>query len=128
VPAALAPWRNPVAWQFVSHKLMRLTVPWALVGLLTASAFLTGPVYRQALAVQLWGYTVGLLGLVPAVARRSRLAAAGAAFLVLNAAAAGAVWVWLSGRADRSWGKVVYGLPARGPALAGNHVAEGAGR
>jgi cellulose synthase/poly-beta-1,6-N-acetylglucosamine synthase-like glycosyltransferase len=127
LPAALGPWRNPVAWQFVSHKVLRLVAPWALAVLLAASAALPGTVYRLALAVQLWGYGAALAGLAPAVARRSRLAAAAGSFLVLNAAAWVAFWVWLSGRADHSWGKVAYSLPAPGPALAAG-VGEGAVR
>src|SRR5205085_1989176 len=30
LPAALLPWRNPIWGQFLSHKLARLVVPWAL--------------------------------------------------------------------------------------------------
>lgn len=33
LPAALLPWRNPVWFQFFSHKLLRLAVPWALLAL-----------------------------------------------------------------------------------------------
>src|SRR5207248_11746164 len=40
LPAALLPWRNPVWLQLVSHKLLRLLVPWLLVPLLVLSAVL----------------------------------------------------------------------------------------
>jgi cellulose synthase/poly-beta-1,6-N-acetylglucosamine synthase-like glycosyltransferase len=108
LPALLLPWRNPIWLPFVSHKLLRLLVPWALLGLLAAAALLPGDVYRALLACQIAGYLLGLAGLVPVVAARSRLASAAGSFLVLNGAAWLAFWVWLSGRAGRSWHKAVY--------------------
>ena len=36
LPGALLPWRNPIWLQFLSHKLLRLAVPWALLVLLAA--------------------------------------------------------------------------------------------
>lgn len=46
MPAVLLPWRNPVWIQFVCHKLLRLTTPYALAGLglgLLGAAFATRP-------------------------------------------------------------------------------------
>ncbi len=106
LPGLLLPWRNPVWLQWLSHKLLRLAVPWALLGMLLCSALLAGPFYRLALAVQLAGYLVGLAGLWPALSRRLQLAGAAASFLVLNAAAWLAFWVWITGRAGRSWHQV----------------------
>lgn len=108
LPAALLPWRNPVWFQLLSHKLMRLLAPWALLGMLLTCALLSGPFYRACLAAQGWGYLLGVSGLWREVGQRVRPAAAAASFLVLNAAAWLAFWVWLLGRADRSWGRVVY--------------------
>ncbi len=48
LPSALLPWRNPNWWQFVSHRIMRLLVPWALIGLAVSVVVLEGPVYRLA--------------------------------------------------------------------------------
>ena len=42
LPAALLPWRNPIWWQFVSHKVLRLGLPWALLGTLILGARLDG--------------------------------------------------------------------------------------
>ena len=42
-----------------------------------------------------------------------RLLGAAASFLVLNAAAWLAFWVWIGGRAGRSWHKVQYQEPAQ---------------
>lgn len=108
LPAALLPWRNPIWLQLVSHKVLRLLVPWALLTLLAASTVLPGPLYQMALISQLALWGLGLLGLIPALAKRSRLASAAGSFLVLNSAAWLAFWVWLSGRSQRSWHKADY--------------------
>jgi cellulose synthase/poly-beta-1,6-N-acetylglucosamine synthase-like glycosyltransferase len=108
LPAALLPWRNPLWFAFLSHKLARLAVPWALLALLPLSLLLPGWVYRAALAAQLYCYALALFGLTTRPGGRLRPAAAGAAFLVLNGAAWAAFWVWASGRAGRSWRKVSY--------------------
>lgn len=122
MPKALLPWRNPVALQLVSHKLLRLAVPWALAGMLIACLMLPEPFYRVTLGCQFAGYLAAVLGFVPPVGRQSRVASAAASFLVLNAAAWAAFWVWITGRAGRAWGKVVYG-----PAPVGRAVAVGTG-
>ena len=98
MPAVLLPWRNPIWGQFWSHKLLRLVVPWALLGLAASSAVLAGPVYRAAFWAQLAFYGVALAGLRSPVAARFYLASVAGAFLVLNTAAWLAFWVWLQGR------------------------------
>jgi hypothetical protein len=115
LPATLSPRRNPIWLQFLSHKILRLAVPWALLGMLALGATLEGAVYRALLGAQIAGYALGLAGLHRAVATRSRLASAAASFLVLNAAAWCALWVAITGGAGRSWEKIVY--PNSAPAL-----------
>jgi len=108
MPTALLPWRNRLWWQFVSHRALRLVVPWSLLVLLIVSAMLPGLVYRSAFGSLVIFHVLGLAGCWPAVATRSRLAAGIASFLVLNTAAWVAFWVWATGRTSRSWGKVSY--------------------
>jgi len=108
LPILLSPLHNPIWLQFLSHKLLRLAVPWLLIAMLCLSAVLSGTLYRVALGVQLAGYLLGILGMYSAAASRLRVASAAASFLVLNAAAWTAFWIWISGRAGSSWRKVVY--------------------
>ena len=108
LPAALLPWRNRLWWQFVSHKALRLVVPWAMLVLLGTSAVLAGPVYRLAFWGQVALLALGLAGAQKTIARKSRLASAICSFLVLNAAAWVAFWVWAGGRSSRSWARVTY--------------------
>lgn len=88
----LAPWlltkENPVRFRFVSHKLMRLLVPFALLALFLASSLISEPIYRAALAAQIAFYVLSLWALlVPQRGLLSRLADASFTFVMLNAAA-----------------------------------------
>jgi poly-beta-1,6-N-acetyl-D-glucosamine synthase len=88
----LAPWllrkENPLRFQLISHKLIRLVVPFALIALLLSSALVTGPFYRIAFWAQLAVYAFSFLGwgrwkLGPI----SRLSDVAYTFTALNAAA-----------------------------------------
>jgi len=87
----LAPWllsgKNPARFELVSHKLLRLIVPFALLAALIASMFLHSPVYRAALAVQIGFYALSLLAMVrPKMGVLSRMADAAFTFVILNTA------------------------------------------
>jgi cellulose synthase/poly-beta-1,6-N-acetylglucosamine synthase-like glycosyltransferase len=115
MPAALLPWRNRLWWQFVSHRVLRLVVPWALLAMLVASAALNDEFYRAALGVQCAFYALGLAGITRPIGARWRLASLVASFLVLNAAAGAGFWVWAFGRSSHSWAKIRYYGPAGAP-------------
>jgi glycosyltransferase involved in cell wall biosynthesis len=104
----LLPWRNPVWFQFVSHKLLRLLVPWALITMLITSAFLPGALYQFLFWCQIAFYVLALCGNNRTVAGQVRPAAAAASLVVLNAAAWLAFWVWVTGQTGQSWRKVKY--------------------
>ena len=99
----LAPWlltsANPIRFEFVSHKLLRLIVPFALAGTAVASAMLHTPLYRAALVLQVVFY--GLSGLAIAQVKKgplARMADAVLTFVVLNTAAVVALANFVSGR------------------------------
>jgi biofilm PGA synthesis N-glycosyltransferase PgaC len=110
LPSALLPWRNPVWFQFVSHKLGRLVVPWALLAILVTSMRLANVhwVYRAALIGQVSFYLVSLVGFLKLVGLHSRLASTCASFVVLNTAAWLSFWKWVSGQAGQCWKSVEY--------------------
>jgi poly-beta-1,6-N-acetyl-D-glucosamine synthase len=108
LPQTLLPWRNPVWLQFVSHKLLRLAVPWAMLGMLVTSALLGGKEFGTLFWAQIAFYGLALIGNVGWVARQLRPAAAAASVVVLNAAAWVAFWVWVSGRSGHTWHKSNY--------------------
>jgi poly-beta-1,6-N-acetyl-D-glucosamine synthase len=100
----LAPWllssENPVRFEFVSHKLLRLVVPLALAALLVASFGLGGPFHRTMLVLQLIFYSLSLLALSRFLKRGilARIADAAGAFVLLNSAAAVALANFVAGR------------------------------
>lgn len=63
-PRLLLPVANPVWLQYVSHKIGRLLIPWALAGALLASAMLMfdGWFYAAAFAAQGLFYTLAIYG------------------------------------------------------------------
>ena len=99
----LAPWllssENAIRFEFVSHKLSRLVVPFALLALLAASLFLPQPVYRAVLGAQLAFYALSLTALAGArIGPLSRIADPARTFVVLNSAAMVAFINFVTGR------------------------------
>jgi poly-beta-1,6-N-acetyl-D-glucosamine synthase len=99
----LAPWllssENAIRFEFVSHKLSRLAVPFALLALLTASMFLPQPLYRAALAAQLTFYALSLAAMTGVrIGPLSRIADPARTVVVLNSAALVAFVNFVTGR------------------------------
>jgi len=100
----LAPWllsrRNPLLFEFVSHKLLRLSVPFALAALLLTSFALSGPFYRAALMLQLTFYVLSMLAFSHMVKRGilARIVDASGTFVLLNGAAVVALVSFVAGR------------------------------
>lgn len=99
----LAPWvltrANPVRIEFISHKLLRLVVPFALISTLVSSALLRGTFYELCVGLQLAFYALGGLGL--SRLKRGlvgRLADVALTFLMLNTAAVVALVNFLIGK------------------------------
>jgi cellulose synthase/poly-beta-1,6-N-acetylglucosamine synthase-like glycosyltransferase len=101
----LAPWllsaANPLRFEFICHKLLRLLVPFALLGIVLSSILLKGVMYETALLLQLLFY-----GLAPVAVLRpkwsvlGRPANAALAFLVLNTAAVVALLNFVTGKKE----------------------------
>jgi poly-beta-1,6-N-acetyl-D-glucosamine synthase len=98
----LAPWllksSNPIRFEFVSHKLMRLLVPFALMATLLSSLFLHEPWYKAALIAQLAFYGLSLLAMLHVRGPLSRLTDGAYTFVMLNAAALVAFANFVTGR------------------------------
>jgi len=99
----LAPWlltrANPLRIEFVCHKLLRLLVPFALVGVLVSTFWLRQGLYELILDLQIGLYALATLTIL----RKkpdflSRLSNISLAFLMLNIAAAVAFIYFITGR------------------------------
>jgi hypothetical protein len=62
MPESLAPWRNPIFVQLVSHKLGRLLVPYCLATLFISNLFLLHGFYLVVLVGQALWYTLACAG------------------------------------------------------------------
>jgi len=89
----LAPWtltpRKQVFFQLVSHKVMRLMVPYLLILLLVSTVFLStrSPLYAACATLQCLSWTVAVICLRYRIPVVHHVAAPLSALLVLNAAA-----------------------------------------
>ncbi len=113
------PWiltlQNRVLFQLLSHKVMRLVVPYLLVLTLVSAVALSpdSSLYAAFAALQLLGGTIALVSLRYRIPVLNRIAAPAGAMLVLNAAAVvgfykflftpGPLWkIWNSGKQAQS--------------------------
>ncbi len=101
MPRLLVPLLNPSWFEWVSHKLLRLVCPWALIGLAACSGIgaLTGsPLMIGLIGVQAAAYTAALLG--PTAGKLGRLART---FVVLNSAAVVGLSRFIRGKQAITW-------------------------
>jgi biofilm PGA synthesis N-glycosyltransferase PgaC len=97
----LAPWtltpRNRVFFQLVSHKVMRLIVPYLFILLVISSVILAvrSPLYAAFAALQVAVLSAAIAGLRYRIPFLHRIAAPASALLVLNAAAICALYKFL---------------------------------
>jgi len=107
MPWLLVPGENPVWFQMVSHKLLRLACPWALLALLGSSLVLavmpgaspnTLLFWRSLALGQLLFYGLAVLG-----PRAGRIASLARTFVVLNAAALVGLWRFMRGSQAVTW-------------------------
>lgn len=90
LPVLRDPRRNPVFFAWVSHKLLRLLVPWALLLALLASAAAAAasPAYLLLVVLQALAYLgAGIALVLPRLAARVPLLPTAGSFVVLNFAA-----------------------------------------
>jgi cellulose synthase/poly-beta-1,6-N-acetylglucosamine synthase-like glycosyltransferase len=98
----LAPWtltpRNRVAFQLISHKLMRLAVPYLMVTMFVSTLALstTSEIYAGLAALQTFGLVFAFVGMRFRIPVLHRIAAPASALLVLNAAAVVGLYKFLT--------------------------------
>jgi len=99
----LAPWllsrSNPLRFEFISHKLLRLFAPFALAAAFIACLALSQPFYRIVLALQVLFYALSVVAMMKlAKGPLARVAEAAGTFVVLNSAALVAFVKFITGR------------------------------
>ncbi len=113
LPQLLNPRKNRILFQFVSHKLLRLACPYALVALLASNVVLVvtfapgWPFYVVTLAGQLAAYGLAIKGALQGE-KAGKLARLSHTFVTLNAAAVEGLRRYLKG--DLQWTTVQHNV------------------
>lgn len=104
-PGWLLPWRNPIWFEFVSHKLLRLVSPLLLLAAAVANIRLANhPTYAALLTWHVAFYLSAVVGWAfQRAGRRSSLFGAPLMFVALNATTVAALWDALRGRFRATW-------------------------
>lgn len=101
----LNPFTSPVAWQLWSHKLFRLLVPYALVGVLVGSWFLPSPYNAAMVTLQLLFYGAALAAHFLRGRVRLPLVSLPYTFCMLNWAAFVSSYYYFAGLQSARWEK-----------------------
>ena len=108
LPELLAPWRTPVWWQYLSHHVLRMVVPLAMLGLAASSCLLaaSGHFYLWAAWAQLAFYALGAAGYFLALRDiRVKLFYVPFYFAFANLAVARALLRWPRRKYDYAWNR-----------------------
>lgn len=109
MPRLFNPFRNRVFLQFVSHKVFRLLVPFALLLMLISSVFLSSILlYRTMLILQLCLYISSVIGHYLSKSKPSfigRLFGIPYTFVVLNYAAVAGLYRFITRKQQVAWEK-----------------------
>jgi len=97
------PTKNPVFLQFLSHKVFRLIVPYAMFVAFVASMIGTGLFLKLMFALQVLFYAVGLANMAGIKALDNKLFNFIKVFLQLNAAAVAGAIRYITGNANVRW-------------------------
>ncbi len=105
MPWVISPFANPIFVQFVSHKVLRLLAPFAMLALLLASAALAVESLAFALffAIQTLGYAAPTLGKAVPMLGRLRIVKIASAFVLLNWYALLGFFQFLANRDGHLW-------------------------
>lgn len=102
-PWLFSPAKNPVFLQFLSHKVFRLLVPYAMLLAFVASMFGSGLFLKLMFVGQLFFYGVGLANMMGVKALDNKVFNFIKVFLQLNAAAVAGAFRYFSGNANVRW-------------------------
>lgn len=97
------PWENPIWWQFISHKVCRLCVPYWLLLLLALPLFLDGFFYPLFFIAELGFYFLAVGNARGWPLCKGGLGAIALLFCELNLAAVQAAWRYISQPVDSRW-------------------------
>lgn len=102
-PGLFVPVLNPLWLRFMSHKIFRLLVPFAILVMLVSGVSVGRGISRISTPVQWLLFSIFLVGLLAPSVHRNRLVKLAYFFAVMNVAALAGFWKWLTGQSGSSW-------------------------
>ena len=102
-PEFLNPFKNPIWAQFMSHKILRLAMPFALIAMLITSAILPGELYSTVFMLQCLVYAIGIAASFSDNLRKMRIPGLIYFFCILNAAILVGFYRLASGKKEGLW-------------------------
>lgn len=99
------PWKNPIILQFLSHKVFRLLVPYAMLICLISAYTANSLFYSVIFWAQLSFYFSGFIGNISTKFKNFKLISIIVVFLELNASAVLALIQFLTGKVKVRWDK-----------------------
>jgi biofilm PGA synthesis N-glycosyltransferase PgaC len=115
MPELLAPWRNPIFVQFISHKLGRLLVPYCLAALFISNLCMPYGLYRILFVGQILWYCIACAGGLVSTggsATLRKLLRVPYTFVLMNWAAVAGLYYFACGTRD-IWNPVAAGTARR---------------
>ncbi len=105
-PWLFNPLKNPIWIQFISHKVMRLLIPYFMVIIFVLPFFLKGWVYKVILIFQCLFYLSALLGRLLPGLRENKLISFCYVFFELNAGSVISLQKYFTNQIEVRWNKV----------------------
>ncbi len=100
------PFKNPIFFQFLSHKVFRLVVPYAMLISLLSSFTAVGLLYSILFWSQVSFYFVGAMGIFSDKFKKNKLISVIVVFIELNISAVIALKQFLNGKISVRWDKI----------------------
>lgn len=104
-PWLFMPWKNPIFFQFISHKVFRLIVPYTMVTAFYGSLMSSGSFYVWLALLQSIFYLLGLAGMYSTTIRNNKLVGFIVVFIQLNSSAVIALKQYLFNKVQVKWEK-----------------------
>lgn len=102
-PGLFVPILNPLWCRFMSHKIFRLLVPFALLAMLVSGLLVGIGISHVSMPTQWLILSISVAALLAPVVQRDRVMNLVYFFLVMNVAALAGFWKWFTGHAVGSW-------------------------
>lgn len=102
-PGLALPILNPLWCRFMSHKIFRLLVPFALIAMLVSGALVGSGISHVSMPTQWLILSISVAALLAPVVQRDRLMNLVYFFIVMNVAALAGFWKWSTGHTVGSW-------------------------